>query len=307
MGWSVFDGTPADSHEDLFRFARLQTPNGKAVLAGLEWADDPDWYVAHALDNGFKPSAADVISILGDWGYSDQKGLLYRCLGPFTQAQVLTIAELVDEGLVADFVTKSRSFGAEFDDAGIAKLGELTGDPGLVDSLVSARIVERGPYKPWELNTPAGTPSPVEFCSHSMFEGAVAGMDGRFTYGQAMDLVNNHICEDYTDDTLEAILSVTDCTADEADMLLFGNGYSRRPDPLLAPTQASRPARKAGLFEAIGAAFIGKAAWDALHGGSGAASSGEPAFQDYNHAWGSNNDHNWEADGDMRWDDYSGM
>lgn len=39
MGWSVFDGTPSDSHEDLFRFARLQTPNSRAVLAGLERAD----------------------------------------------------------------------------------------------------------------------------------------------------------------------------------------------------------------------------------------------------------------------------
>ena len=220
---------------------------------------------------------------------------------------MLSIAELVDEGLVAGLVTKSRSFGAEFDDAGIAELGRMTGDAALVDSLVSARIVEMGPYKPWELNTPIGTPSPIEFCSHSMFEGAVAGMEGRFTYDQAMELVNYHICEDYTDDTLETILSVTDCTAEEADMLLFGNGYSRRPDPLLEPARPSRPVRKVGLFEAIGAALIGKAAWDAFHGGSGAPVGGEPAFQDYNNAWGSNNDHNWEADGDMRWDDYSGM
>ena len=220
MSWSVFDGTPSESHEDLFRFARLQTPNGKAVLAGLEWADDSGWYIAHALENGFRPSAGDVIEILEGWGFDDQERLLCSCLGPFTQAQVLSIAELMDEGLVAGLVTKSRSFGAEFDDAGIAELGRMTGDAALIDSLVSARIVEMGPYKPWELNTPIGTPSPIEFCSHSMFEGAVAGMEGRFTYDQAMELVNYHICEDYTDDTLE-----------EADMLLFGNGYSRRPDP----------------------------------------------------------------------------
>ena len=307
MAWSVFDGTGSDSREDLFRYARLQTPHGKAVLAGLEWADDSEWYLQHALDNGFKPSADDLIEILEGWMPECQERLLDACLGPFTQKQVIQIVELVDERLAAQFVTKSQSFGAEFDDAGIVELGQMLGDAALVDSLVSSRIVRKGSYKPWELNTPIGTPSPVEFCSHLMFEGAVAGMQGRFTYEQAMDFVTYHICEDYTDDTLEVVLSVTNCTQEEADMLLFGNGYSRRPDPLLAPSQPSQPQRKIGLFEAIGAAIVGKAAWDALHGGSGGAVGSEPAFQDFNHAWGSNNDHNWEADGDMRWDDYSGM
>ena len=59
--------------------------------------------------------------------------------------------------------------------------------------------------------------------------------------------------------------------------------------------------------EAVGAVFIGKAAWDALHGGPGAGASGEPELRDYNNAWGSNNDHNWDADGDMRWDGHGGM
>ena len=27
-------------------------------------------------------------------------------------------------------------------------------------------------------------------------------------------------------------------------------------------------------------------------------------FQDFRNAWGSNNDHNWEADGDVKWDSY---
>lgn len=27
-------------------------------------------------------------------------------------------------------------------------------------------------------------------------------------------------------------------------------------------------------------------------------------FQDFNNAWGFNNDHNWEADGDTQWDDH---
>ena len=307
MAWSVFDGTDSGSHEDLFRFARLQTPNAKAVLAGLEWADNPDWYIEHALENGFRPSAVELINLLEDWAPECQEELLDACLGPFTQSQVIQIVELVDERLASQFVTKSRSFGAEFDDAGITELGQMLGDATLVDSLVSSRIVNKGPYKPWELNTPIGTPSPVEFCSHSMFEGAVAGMQGRFTYDQAMEFISYHICEDYTDDTLEVILSVTDCTKEEADMLLFGNGYSRRPDPLFASPQPAQQRRKAGFFEAIGAAFLGKAALDVFRGDDGDAVGGEPAFQDFNHAWGSNNDHNWEADGDMRWDDYSGM
>ena len=29
-----------------------------------------------------------------------------------------------------------------------------------------------------------------------------------------------------------------------------------------------------------------------------------PTFIDYRDKWGSNNDHNWEADGDTRWDSY---
>lgn len=132
-------------------------------------------------------------------------------------------------------------------------------------------------------------------------------MDGRFTCEQAMDFVIYCICKDYTDDTLEVILSVTDCGREQADELLFGNGYSRRPDPILQPDAPAKP-RKVGLFEAIGAAFVGKVAWDAFSGdGKAAPTTGEPAFQDFNNARGSNNDHNWEADGDMRWDDYSGM
>lgn len=30
----------------------------------------------------------------------------------------------------------------------------------------------------------------------------------------------------------------------------------------------------------------------------------DPKFKDYHDKWGSNNDHNWEADGDTRWDSY---
>ena len=30
----------------------------------------------------------------------------------------------------------------------------------------------------------------------------------------------------------------------------------------------------------------------------------DPKFKDYRDRWGSNNDHNWEADGDTRWDSY---
>ena len=30
----------------------------------------------------------------------------------------------------------------------------------------------------------------------------------------------------------------------------------------------------------------------------------DPKIKDYRDRWGSNNDHNWEADGDTRWDSY---
>ena len=118
MAWSVFDGTNPGSHEDLFRFARLRTPNGKAVLAGLEWADDPDWYIVHALENGFRPSASELIEMLEYWAPGCQEGLLDACLGPFTQEQVIQIAGLVDERFAYQFVTKSRSSGTPSHGAG---------------------------------------------------------------------------------------------------------------------------------------------------------------------------------------------
>lgn len=277
------------------------------MLAGLEWADDAGWYIGHALDNGFKPKSDELIDILKYWASACEERLLESCFGPFTQAQVIEIVNLIDEASAASFATKSRSFGAEFDDAGIVEMAQTLSDAELIDLLVLARIVNQGPYKPWEFNTPDGTLTPVEFCTHLMFEGAVVDMDGRFTYEQAMDFVIYCICKDYTDDTLEVILSATDCGRGQADELLFGNGYSRRPDPILQPDAPAKP-RKVGLFEAIGAAFVGKVAWDAFSGdGKAAPTTGEPAFQDFNNARGSNNDHNWEADGDMRWDDYSGM
>lgn len=39
-----------------------------------------------------------------------------------------------------------------------------------------------------------------------------------------------------------------------------------------------------------------------FYGGAQPEPSSEPEFIDYRNAWGDNNEHNWEADGDMEWD-----
>lgn len=306
VAWSVFDGTDSGSREDLFRYSRLQTPHAKAVFAGLDWADDSDWYIEHAIDGGFRPSPKDVIKLVEEWGYGDILRLVRACEGPFSQKQLLALLENVDDGLLPDIVRHAISTGMKLDDDGICAVCELCYDKNLADALVACRMADRGPYTAAELCPPIGKPCIAEFCSHETVEGLLGSMHGRFTYDQAMDFVTYHICDDYTDDTLEAILSVTRCSQEEADELLFGNGYSRRPDPLLVQPSSQPVPVKIGFFEALGLAFLGKQAWDALHG-PGATAAGEPMFQDFNNAWGGNNDHNWEADGDMRWDDYSGL
>lgn len=69
-----------------------------------------------------------------------------------------------------------------------------------------------------------------------------------------------------------------------------------------------------GILGTIGLFAAGKMAADALTGhnekpptGDGYSLGGPREFKDFNNAWGSNNDHNWEADGDMKWDSYNGM
>ena len=305
MAWSVFDGTDADSREDLFRFSRLKTPHAKAVFAGLDRADDADWYIGHALDNGFRPEPSDVVALAGEWGFEDVGRLVQASEGTFSQKQVLDLCDLVDPEQVAGIARHVIAAGTKLDDAAMCEICEYAGDASLADALAACRVADKGPYTASELSPAYDKPCIAEHCSHKTVEALLANMRGRFTCDQAMDFMTYHVCDDYTDDTLEALLAVTDCDREEADMLLFGHGYSRRPDPLLS--QPAQPASSGlGLLELVGVGFLGHAAWSALRGGSGAP-AGEPAFQDFNHAWGSDNDHNWQADGDMRWDSYGGL
>lgn len=57
-------------------------------------------------------------------------------------------------------------------------------------------------------------------------------------------------------------------------------------------------------FALLAAPFSGKRnpSWESM--ADQFADPHSPSVIDFRDKWGSNNDHNWEADGDMRWDSY---
>ena len=145
-------------------------------------------------------------------------------------------------------------------------------------------------------------------------------MPGRFTYNQAFDFCDYHSCDGYDDIDvmLEALLEKTDCTSEERDELLIAFGTEKLTDPIYAREEAemkrqqeaaAKVARKAkpSFFDILFGAAVGHAAYEAVSGKKDAGRQSvfeDVPFQDFNNAWGSNNDHNWEADGDTQWDDH---
>ena len=201
----------------------------------------------------------------------------------------------------------------------------MTGYP--TSKQINQHLDKVGPYTIDELVKPFNMDNfgVCRECGPSAAARAVREMPGRFTFEQAYDFCDYHCCDGYDDIdvVLEELLKKTDCSPDERDMLLTVFGTEKLTDPIYEREReeckreeeealrrqeaAARAARKAkpGILDLL----FGVAVVDAVHGalaGKGAAERSsvfeDVPFQDYNNAWGSNNDHNWAADGDTQWD-----
>lgn len=272
MTWSVFDGTDELGREDLFRYGRLQAPHMKAVVAGLEFANDADWYLQHALDNGFRPSPAEAIELIDMLCLQEPQQLLDHVHGHFKQEELLAAAELVSGEDLKRLTMQSLAAGEQFDDKAIYALCDYVADESFADALVSDRVVNRGPYKKWELNPGPYGDSVAYQVSATMLEGLLAGMDGRFTAEEMFAFAEGHMCSNYTDRTLEVLVSVSNCTMEEADDLFVGFGRERTYYQMPAASGGRR--KKGGVLAAIGGMLLGEAAWGAMH--QRGETSGEP-------------------------------
>lgn len=190
------------------------------------------------------------------------------------------------------------------------------------DKDIISHLETVGPYTLDELVLPIGNGKfgACRNASPNVAARVVREMPGRFTYDQAFDFCDYHSCDGYVDIdvVLEALLEKTDCTQEQRDELLIAFGSEKMTDPIYAreaeelrrhQEAAARAAStaKPSFFDLIFGAAVGHAAYNAFldkdDAGRGSVYEDVP-FQDFNNAWGSNNDHNWEADGDTQWDDH---
>ncbi len=192
---------------------------------------------------------------------------------------------------------------------------------------VDAQIIEHletvGPYFKNQLILPfdGGEFGVCRDASPAVAARVVREMPGRFSYQQACDFLDYHACDGYVnvDVVVEELLKKTTCTREERDEMIIAHGSEKMAAPIYqreeeqyrkqqaaakAAAQAARNRKKPApsFFGMLLGAATGNAMSEGFAGRD--AASGEPAFQDFNNAWGSNNDHNWSADGDTQWDSH---
>lgn len=274
----------------------------ETLFDALEHTNDINACMNAALGRGYRPSPQDVMDLLEDWDYDDAAKLVQASQGIYSAKDAQRLIELyLPESAQTWFVGHVLEQGMAFTDRQIAEIADAADDPQVTDMLVNNRIDRKGPFTLDEINPPIGVTSPIEYCSAATTTRVIQEAPGRFTWDEVTRFADYHLGGSVDDALLEALASKTDCAPAQRNELLFSNGFTAEEDPLLTPPKKER----VSFLDMLGAIFLGKAVGEIIVGSESKGSAlPEPRFHDYNNAWGSTNDHNWEADGDVRWDSF---
>lgn len=237
MTWSIYDGTPKDSHQDLFKYARLKTPNAKALFAGLEWANDSDWYIQHAFENGLDGLTPAEIIQLNDWYSGDFDDLLAKCKTFPNYKEIMGFLEYssYDSQILINLIKSSIYSGQKFTDEQMFEIcNDIDDDSSIQDAYIMTEIAHGRIFKVEEILTDTKISKIISNCTPKVCEEVIRHLNRHLNYDEATELTYR-IREDYTDETVEQIVSVTDCSKREKDYFRYERGYNLiDKDPFIA-------------------------------------------------------------------------